>query len=83
VGAAPWIFAANMILLAVTALAIARIAARDRGGARVPGGSVELGTLIASAILSVVTSLVAPDYAMLPYLLNLAAPFAARVVYRP
>jgi len=35
-----------------------------------------------SALLSIVLSLFAPDYAMLPYLLNVATPLAARVVYR-
>jgi uncharacterized membrane protein len=82
VPAAAWVYGANMLLLAVTALAIARIAERDMGRARVDDGRVELGILIASALLSIVTSLVAPAYAMLPYLLNLAAPLAARAVYR-
>jgi uncharacterized membrane protein len=82
VGAAAWIYGANMILLAVTALAISRIAERDSGRARVNDGRVELAILIASALLSIVTSLFAPDYAMLPYLLNLATPVAARAVYR-
>jgi uncharacterized membrane protein len=82
VGAAAWIYGANMILLAVTALAISRIAARDSGRARVNDGRVELGILIASALLSFGVSLFAPDYAMLPYLLNLATPFAARAAYR-
>ena len=71
-----------MLLLAVTALAIGRLAERDSGRARAENGRVELGILIASAVLSIVTSLFAPAYAMLPYLLNLAAPLAARAVYR-
>ena len=82
VPAAASVYGANMLLLAVTALAIARLAERDMGRARVDDGRVELGILIASAVLSIVTSLVAPGYAMLPYLLNLAAPLAARAVYR-
>ena len=82
VPAAAWVYGANMLLLAVSALAIARLAERDMGRARVDDGRVELGILIVSAILSIVTSLVAPGYAMLPYLLNLAAPLAARAVYR-
>jgi uncharacterized membrane protein len=81
VAAAAWIFAANMILLAVTALAITRAAERDSGSGRAADGRVELSILIASAILSVVLSLFAPDYAMLPYLLNLASPLAVRAVY--
>jgi uncharacterized membrane protein len=82
VPAAAWIYGANMILLAVTAFAISRIAERDSGRARVNDGRVELSILIVSAVLSIVTSLFAPDYAMLPYLLNLASPFEARAVYR-
>ena len=82
VPAAAWIYGANMLLLAVTALAIGRLAERDSGRARAENGRVELGILIASAVLSIVTSLFAPAYAMLPYLLNLAAPLAARAVYR-
>lgn len=82
VPAAAWVYGANMILLAVSALAISRIAERDTGRARVANGRIELGILIASAILSIVTSLFAPGYAMLPYLLNLAAPLAARAVYQ-
>ena len=82
VPAAAWIYGTNMILLAVTAFAISRIAARDSGRARVNDGRVELSILMVSAVLSIVTSLFAPDYAMLPYLLNLAAPLVKRVVDR-
>ncbi len=81
VPAAAWIYGANMILLAVTALAISLIAERD-SGRDMPSGRVELAILIASAVLSIITSLFAPAYAMLPYLLNLAAPLTARAVYR-
>jgi TMEM175 potassium channel family protein len=82
VPAAIWIYGANMIMLAVTAMAISLIAERDSGRGRLPSGRVELTILIASAVLSMVTSLFAPDYAMLLYLLTLASPFAARAVYR-
>jgi uncharacterized membrane protein len=82
VPAAVWIYVANMILLSVTAIAISLIAERDSGRARAPSGRVELGILIASAVLSMVTSLFAPDHAMLLYLLNLASPLVARVVYQ-
>jgi TMEM175 potassium channel family protein len=81
VPAAAWIYGANMILLAATAFAISRIAEHDSGRARVNDGRVELSILIVSAVLSIVTSLLAPDYAMLPYLLNVATPLAARAVY--
>ena len=79
--AAAWIYGANMILLAVSALAISAIAERDSGRARAQSGRVELAILIASALLSIVTSLFTPDYAMLLYLLNLATPRVARAVY--
>jgi len=78
--AAVWIYGANMILLALTAIAISLIAERDRGRARVQNGRVELGILIVSAVLSIITSLFAPDSAMLLYLLNLASPFVARAI---
>ncbi len=81
VPAASWIYGANMIVLALTALAMSLIAERDSGRPRVADGRVELTILIVSAVLSMVTSLFAPGYAMYPYLLNLAAPFAARAVY--
>lgn len=80
--AAIWIYGANMILLAVTSLAISRVAERESGRARVPNGGVKLGILIASAVLSMIVSLFSPDYAMLLYLLNLASPLAARAVYQ-
>jgi uncharacterized membrane protein len=82
VAGAAWIFGANMILLAVTAFAITRVAERDTGRLRVPSGYVELSILILSAVLSIGVSLFAPDWAMLPYLLNAATPLAARAVYR-
>jgi uncharacterized membrane protein len=79
---AVWFYGANMILLALTAIAISLIAERDSGRARGPNGRVELSILIASAVLSIITSLFAPDSAMLLYLLNLASPFVARAVYQ-
>jgi uncharacterized membrane protein len=79
---AVWFYGANMILLALTAIAISLIAERDSGRARGPNGRVELSILIASAVLYIITSLFAPDSAMLLYLLNLASPFVARAVYQ-
>ena len=80
VAAAIWIYGANMILLALSALAISLIAERD--SARVPSGRVELAILIVSAVLSMIASLWSPDNAMLFYLLNLASPVVARAVYQ-
>jgi uncharacterized membrane protein len=82
VPAAAWIYGANMILLALSALAISLLAERDGGRADAQSGIVELSILIGSAILSIVTSLFAPNYAMLPYAINLFTPLAARAVYR-
>jgi uncharacterized membrane protein len=81
VAGAVWIYGANMILLAVTALLISLAAERDSGRARSPSGRVELGILIVSAVLSMLTSLFSLDAAMYLYLLNLASPFVARAVY--
>jgi uncharacterized membrane protein len=80
VAGAVWIYGANMILLAVTALAVSRISARDSGGAVTQDGRVELGILILSAALSMIASLWSPDDAMLLYLLNLATPWVKRAV---
>ncbi len=84
--ASVWLYGANMILLAVTALLISRAAERDSGRARAPGKArepdIKLGLLIASAILSMIASLYSPDYAMLCYLLVLASPLVARMVER-
>jgi uncharacterized membrane protein len=82
VACAVWIYGANMILLSVTAIAISLATERDSGRARVPSGRVELGILILSAILSIITSLFALNDAMYLYLLNLASPLVARAVYR-
>jgi len=82
--AAVWIYGANMIWLAVTAILISRFTERDSGSARVSEteGSIKLGVLIASALLSMIASLYSPDYAMLLYLLVIASPLVARVVDR-
>ena len=82
VAGAVWIYGANMILLAVTALAISCLAARDTGRAPTQDGRIELGILIVSAVLSMIASLWSPDYAMLFYLLNFAAPLVKRAVDR-
>ncbi len=82
VAGAVWIYGANMILLAVTALAISRVAERDSGRARSATGYVEGGILILSAVLSMIASLWSPDDAMLFYLLNIASPLVKRAVYQ-
>ncbi len=88
--ASVWLYGANMILLAVTALSISRAAERDSlrasearsGTGRAQDGRIKLGMLIAAALLSMIASLYSPDYAMLCYLLVLASPLASRVVER-
>jgi uncharacterized membrane protein len=82
VAGAVWIYGANMILLAVTALAVSRISARDSGGTVTQDGRIELGILILSAALSMIASLWSPDDAMLLYLLNLATPWVKRALER-
>jgi uncharacterized membrane protein len=82
VAAAVWLYAANMIALAVMALVISRIARRDSGDTGGGGGRVELGMLILSAVMSMIASLYSPDYAMLFYLLTIASPLVARAVDR-
>ena len=78
VAGAVWLYGANMILLAVTGILIARAARRDSGHEDAHDGRIEFALLIASAILSMLISRVATDYAMLAYLLNVAAPFLRR-----
>lgn len=78
VAGAVWLYGANMILLAVTGILISRAAKRDSGRDDASDGRIEFGLLIASAVLSMLVSLWSPDYAMLAYLLNVAAPFMRR-----
>ena len=82
--AAVFIYGANMIWLAGTSLLVSRAAERDSGRAGVSEteGRIKLGVLIAAALLSMLASLYSPDYAMLLYLLVIAAPLVARVVGR-
>jgi hypothetical protein len=71
-----------MIWLAVTALAINRIAGRDSARPGADDGRVELGILILSAVLSMIAAPFSPDNAMYFYLLNLASPLVKRAVNR-
>jgi TMEM175 potassium channel family protein len=82
VAGAVWIYGANMILLAVTAMAISRASERDSGRAHAENGRVKLGVLIVAAVLSMIASLWSPDWAMLLYLLVLAAPLVKRGMER-
>jgi uncharacterized membrane protein len=75
---AVWFYAANMVLLAVSALAISRIAEKEAGVRRSNSGRPELYLLIASALLSVAISFFSVEYAVFAYLLNMAKPLVAK-----
>lgn len=78
-GLAPavWLYAANMVLLCVSALAITRITDRETGERRWHRGDGDL-FLLASALLSVVISLFSAEHAMFAYLLNFAKPLVKK-----
>ena len=80
--AAVWLYGANMIVLALSAIAISWISERDGGRTLTHSGRLELSVLIASAFLSMAISLVSPDKAMYAYFLNFATPLVARVISR-
>jgi uncharacterized membrane protein len=73
-----WIYGGNLILLALTAIAITFVIERDTGRRLVASGRVEFSLLIASALLSMAIGVVAPDSAMYAYFLNFAAPLVRR-----
>jgi len=73
-----WIYGGNMIFLALTAIAITLVIERDTGRRLVASGRVEFSVLIASALLSMVIAVIAPDGAMYAYFLNFAAPLVRR-----
>src|SRR5215217_4337878 len=73
-----WIYGGNMILLASTAIAITLVIERDIGRRLVASGRVEFSLLIASALLSMAISVIAPDSAMYAYFINFAAPLIRR-----
>lgn len=73
-----WLYAANMVLLSASALAISRITEKEAGVRLANSGRPELYLLIASALLSVAISFFSVEYAMFAYLLNLAKPLVAK-----
>ncbi len=81
-GLAPavWLYAANMVLLSVSALAIANIAEKETGEVRSRSGRGDLFLLMASALLSVVISFFSAEHAMFAYLLNFAKPLVNKWV---
>jgi uncharacterized membrane protein len=73
-----WVYGANMILLAMTAIGITLVIERDIQRRLVPSGRPEYGVLIASAILSMAIGFYSPDSAMYAYFLNLVSPLVRR-----
>jgi uncharacterized membrane protein len=75
---AVWLYAANLIIVSalLLRLRILETVPEHRPHARV--GHIRIGFVMATAVLSVMLSFVAPQHAMFAYLLNLfAGPFAA------
>lgn len=72
-----WTYSGNMILLALTAIAISRVLARDAGRRLLLRDVSGYVLLTASAVLSIAIAAFSPDHAMLAYLLNLASPLFA------
>jgi uncharacterized membrane protein len=70
---AVWLYAANMILLSLSALAISYISERETGVHLEDTGRVDLVILIISAALSAAISLFTMEGAMWAYMLNFAA----------
>jgi len=73
-----WVYGANMILLALTAIGITLVIERDIQRRLVPSGRPEYGVLIASAILSMAIGCYSPENAMYAYFLNVASPLVRR-----
>lgn len=80
---AVWLYAGNLIIVAALSfrLRVSEIVPEQRLRARI--GEMRLLFFIASAVASILISLVAPGYAMYAYLLNLiAAPLSERLQER-
>ena len=73
-----WVYGANMIFLALTAIGITFVIERDIQRRLVPSGRPEYSVLIASAILSMAIGFYSPESAMYAYFLNLASPLVRR-----
>jgi uncharacterized membrane protein len=73
-----WVYGANMVFLALTAIGVTLVIERDIGRRLVPSGRPEYAVLIVSAILSMAIGFYSPDNAMYAYFLNLASPLVRR-----
>lgn len=76
------VYAANMVLLALTAIGITLVIERDIKRRLASSGRPELGVLIASALLSVAIGFYSPGNAMYAYFLNFASPLVRRLMQR-
>jgi uncharacterized membrane protein len=75
---AVWLYAANMILLAVSAMAISLTEEREAGSRPKDDGRVDLIVLMIAAALSAAISVFSMEWAMYAYFLNFAAPLVKR-----
>ena len=73
-----FVYGANMLLLALTAIGITLVIERDTRRRLIPSGRLEYGLLIASAILSMAIGFYSPDNAMYAYFLNFASPLVRK-----
>jgi uncharacterized membrane protein len=73
-----WVYGANMVLLALTAIGITLVIERDIQRRLVPSGRPEYAVLIASAILSMAIGFYSPENAMYAYFLNLVSPLVRK-----
>jgi uncharacterized membrane protein len=78
-----WVYGTNMVLLALTAIAITQVIERDIQQRLVPSGRPEYCVLIVSAILSITISFYSPDAAMYAYFFNLGSPLVRRWTLKP
>lgn len=79
VAPAIWLYAANITLAALAAMRLAAIIRAETGVHDRNDGMVELGVLVASALVSVAISFVDTSLAMLAYLLTAFAPLVRRI----
>jgi len=74
-----WIYGGNLVFLGVTSLAITLVIERDIGRRLAESGRMDVGVLIASALLSMAIGVFAPDAAMYAYFLNFGPPLFRRL----
>jgi hypothetical protein len=70
---AVWLYAANMIVVALVSLRLRALEVLPEHRARARAGTIGTLVFIASALLSVALTFILPRHAMYAYLLNFAA----------